>query len=259
MSKEVHLEVVGKNPTLVAGRKLMKNDEYVLGSSGRFELISGYSYHVFFGIVPRPQQSPNLLQENCSVKKIKLDDYVTEGVAAVVPAVYDVRQCDTLIIICYGPQNYSKNIAAFDLDSTIIETASGKKFAKDYTDWKLMINVKRKLGELHRAGYRIVFFTNQAGIPKGKPTKDDFAKKINSIAKAVNVPLLVLAATRQDMYRKPCMGMWNHLIDHENGNVKPEASNCFYVGDAAGRLAEWKRGMYIHVRIYKINIQVSIL
>ena len=239
-SKQVHCKVIGKNSTLVAGKTLTKNDDCVLGCNSSFELICGYRYHIFFGIAPTTDSFVSsgcveFLGENNPVKRTKL--YIEKFVPAVC-----VYQCGTLIIISYGPQYASTKIAAFDLDGTLIETASGKRFAKDYSDWKLMSSVTQKLKDLFKMGYRIVIFTNQGGIAVGKLNKEDFATKINAIAQKINVPFLVLAATAQDVHRKPCTGMWTHFIKHENGNVLPEISNCFYVGDAAGREAEWKKG-----------------
>ena len=53
-------------------------------------------------------------------------------------------------------------IAAFDMDGTIITTKSGKTFAKDRDDWQLLYpEVPGKLKELNRKGFKIVFLTNQ--------------------------------------------------------------------------------------------------
>ena len=241
-AKQVVLKVIGKNPTLLAGQILMTNGEYMLGPGDTFELVSGYRYHTFFGIIPNlcVPDSAELLQENSPSKRIKFEECLARTTATTVHT--DVHRCDTLLIIRYGPQQVSPKIAGFDLDGTIIETASGKRFAKDSTDWKLRTNVKWKLREIKKSGYKIVIFTNQGGIAKGKLTIEDFTSKLNSIVSTINVPILVLASTAQDIHRKPCIGMWNYLMKFENGNILPELSSCFYVGDAAGRTAEWEKG-----------------
>lgn len=275
-SQEVHLKVVGKNPSRVAGKKLKKGDDYILGAGGRFELISEYSYCIFFGkqlnqqlqlndsitsIDVDPNEEDGPLEEK-SVKRMKLDESLNKGIprcknkssttlesffgvkpSATKQAEPHYHECDTLLIFQYGPQCPSDKIAAFDLDGTLIGTLSGRKFASDHADWKLMPHVKDKLKELHSSGYRIIILTNQGGLPKGKPTKDDFKKKMNAIATELDLPLLVIAASGQDIYRKPCTGMWNHLVEKENGEISPNLSHSFYVGDAAGRSAEWKPGL----------------
>lgn len=275
-SQEVHLKVVGKNPSRVASKKLKKGDEYILGAGGRFELISKYSYCIFFGKRLDQQLQLNDCNtsvgadsteedgslEQKSVKRMKLDDSSNKDMprcknkssttlesffgvkpSATKQAEPHYHECDTLLIFRYGPQCPNDKIAAFDLDGTLISTLSGKKFANDHSDWKLMPRVKDKLKELHRSGHRIVILTNQGGLSKGKPTKDDFKKKMNAIATELDLPLLVMAASDQDVYRKPCTGMWNHIIEKENGEVLPNLSHSFYVGDAAGRSAEWKPGL----------------
>ena len=68
----------------------------------------------------------------------------------------------------FGDPVTSRKIAGYDLDGTLIETASGRKFAKDSKDWKLMPKVVDKLQSLHRDGYKIAILTNQLGISKGK-------------------------------------------------------------------------------------------
>ena len=72
----------------------------------------------------------------------------------------------------------------------------------------------------------------------------DFKQKAEAISHALKVPLLLLAATSKDMYRKPCMAMWEHLTRSENGGFDVDIKESFYVGDAAGREANWKPGQW---------------
>lgn len=197
--------------------------------------MSGCTYHIFFGS-EMPQDPPcqfGILEEDETCKRMKIEDDVKE---------MDYYERETLLVYKYGSQSPSEKIAGFDLDGTIIETASGKKFATNYSDWKLMPNVKQKLQQCHIKGFRIVIFTNQGGMARGKPTKDDFTKKISSIAETLEVPIIVFVAPGQDIYRKPCTGMWSHLLERENLDTEPNLSLCFYVGDAAGREANWRPG-----------------
>ena len=149
---------------------------------------------------------------------------------------------DTLLVFQYGPPTHSAKIAAFDVDGTLIETASGKRFATGPNDWKLMKNVSEKLQSLHDEGFKVVLLSNQLGIIRGKPTKEEFKQKMEGVARKLCVPLLLLAATSRDSYRKPCTGMWEHLVQRENGGVKVEKEVSFFVGDAAGREAGWMPG-----------------
>ena len=42
-------------------------------------------------------------------------------------------------------------------------------------------------------------------------------------------------AKEPDQFRKPEVGMWEHLINTCNGGLKPDMDKSFFVGDAAGR------------------------
>jgi bifunctional polynucleotide phosphatase/kinase len=58
-----------------------------------------------------------------------------------------------------------EKIASFDMDDTIITRKSGAKFPKDANDWLILNDkVSPKIKELYDDGYKIVIFTNQAGI-----------------------------------------------------------------------------------------------
>ena len=105
-----------------------------------------------------------------------------------------------------------------------------------------MTSVVPKLRSLHDDGYKIVIFTDQLGMAKGKPTKPEFRQKMESIITKLEIPTLVIASTANDVYRKPCMGMWEHLIVKENGGIEVDVQKSFYIGDAAGREANWRPG-----------------
>ena len=57
----------------------------------------------------------------------------------------------------------------------------------------------------------MVVFTNQAGIRSGKVKVSDYVHKIESIAAKLGVPLQLFAATGEDLFRKPRVGMWDLL------------------------------------------------
>eukprot|EP01022_Parablepharisma_sp_SALTPOND_P008886 TRINITY_DN1371_c0_g1_i1.p4 TRINITY_DN1371_c0_g1~~TRINITY_DN1371_c0_g1_i1.p4 ORF type:complete len:449 (+),score=64.45 TRINITY_DN1371_c0_g1_i1:17727-19073(+) len=132
----------------------------------------------------------------------------------------------------------SDKIISFDLDGTLIETKSGATFAKNKTDWKLWNSrIPTILKDYLEKGYRVVVFSNQAGLGGGKVKMPDFQEKLDAIQKALGVPLLVVAATQKDEYRKPDKGMWRYFNEKLNGGIKVDLSASYYVGDAAGRPA----------------------
>lgn len=119
-----------------------------------------------------------------------------------------------LKILCF-------QIAAYDLDGTIILTKSGRVFPKDRDDWRIGFpSVKQKLISLIEDGFKIVIFTNQAGIGRGKTKPADFKYKIEKILGELNVPVQVFVATSQNIYRKPAPGMWRILKEKVNTGSK---------------------------------------
>ncbi|XP_072762871.1 uncharacterized protein F21D5.5 isoform X1 [Anoplolepis gracilipes] len=147
-------------------------------------------------------------------------------------------------LLIYTPpfvQHRSK-IAAYDMDGTLIKTKSGLVFPKDCNDWQLLYpDVPGKLKQLHTNGFKIVIFTNQAGLSSGKVKISDFKLKIENIVRKINVPIQVFIAVGRSIYRKPTIGMWESLAK-ENGNITIDKANSFYVGDAAGRPKNWAPG-----------------
>ena len=134
----------------------------------------------------------------------------------------------------------SRKIAAFDLDDTIIKP-SGAKWARSASSWKWWDPcVPGKLKELHRDGFLIVIISNQAVISlKEKDTTSlrNFKLCLASMLPQLDIPLSVYAATGQDKYRKPRIGMWHEMLEDHDLNA-PGAVNheeSVFVGDASGR------------------------
>ncbi|TLD04300.1 uncharacterized protein PgNI_11937 [Pyricularia grisea] len=166
----------------------------------------------------------------------------------------------TLLVAQYSPENYQteppskrRKVAAFDLDGTIIRTASGKKHADGPGDWQWWDPcVPLKLKSLyHEDGYRVVIFSNQGGLtlhpdPKSKGPKntkrtDQFKVKVNSILSKLDIPITLYAATAKDIFRKPRPGMWDEMLDDydlKGTGATPDMEHSFFVGDAGGRTAQ---------------------
>ncbi|KAI9888560.1 MAG: hypothetical protein M1814_006801 [Vezdaea aestivalis] len=157
------------------------------------------------------------------------------------------------------PSRLSKaKIAAFDFDGTLVSTKSGKTHSSQSDDWAWWRpEVPAVLEQLHEDGFHVIVFSNQAGITldegskKSKGTRPTgtgekrlkgFKQKVSTVLGQLDIPVMLLAATERDRFRKPCTGMWDEmLIDyHLNlpGSVDLQAS--FFVGDAGGRVANGK-------------------
>ncbi|KAF1839134.1 PNK3P-domain-containing protein [Decorospora gaudefroyi] len=142
-----------------------------------------------------------------------------------------------------------RRIAAFDFDSTLIKSASGKTFSRDANDWKWWdSSVPGRLKKLHEDGFVVVIVSNQGGIslkPDPKTVKSDqkrladFKAKVTAVLNQLDLPISIYAATSRDEYRKPRTGIWHELL--EDCDLEDTASvdleNSIFVGDAGGREA----------------------
>lgn len=93
-----------------------------------------------------------------------------------------------------------------------------------------------------------MIITNQGSVSlrnNSKTVKSDqrslanFKTKVASVLSHFDFPILLLAATARDCYRKPRIGAWNELLhdqdlDEEDG---ADLQSSFFVGDAGGRAA----------------------
>lgn len=135
-------------------------------------------------------------------------------------------------IYIHNEQPLLNKIAAFDLDSTLIKTKSGKTFPKDEHDWKLFNNnVIPVLTDIIDNGYSIVIISNQLGLSKNKTTIEELTKKLNNIGTALNMNFTSFLASEDDTYRKPRIGIFEYIKNNHTIDI----SLSFYCGDAAGR------------------------
>jgi bifunctional polynucleotide phosphatase/kinase len=63
------------------------------------------------------------------------------------------------------------------MDSTLIEPKGKGKFPANRKDWRFLseFNIEKNLKTLHEEGWKIVIFTNQAGIEKSTNFHRPFA------------------------------------------------------------------------------------
>lgn len=98
------------------------------------------------------------------------------------------------------------------------------------------------------SSYSIAIITNQGSVSLRNDPKTiksdqrslaDFKTKITFVLSHFDFPILLLAATARDCYRKPRIGMWKELLedlDLDEGH-NPDLKCSFFVGDAGGRAA----------------------
>ncbi|XP_049322871.1 bifunctional polynucleotide phosphatase/kinase [Astyanax mexicanus] len=153
------------------------------------------------------------------------------------------QQIGNLMLYTAAGVTASSKIAGFDIDGCIITTKSGKVFPTAPDDWRILFpEIQPKLASLLKKGFKVVFFTNQLGIARGKLRPEVFKSKVEDILQTLKLPVQVFVAAGPGIYRKPVIGMWEHLREKANDGVTVDKSQSFYVGDAAGRPVNWAPG-----------------
>ncbi|XP_029442495.1 bifunctional polynucleotide phosphatase/kinase-like isoform X2 [Rhinatrema bivittatum] len=171
----------------------------------------------------------------------------------------------TLMVFNKKGVQASNKIVGFDIDGTIITTKSGKAFAVNVNDWRILYpEVPQKLKDLLKNGFKVVFFTNQLGISRGKLQPKDFRAKAEAILEKLGVPVQVFVATGTGIFRKPVLGMWDFLREKANDGIEVDVEECLYVGDAAGRPANWapdrkKKDFSCSDRLFALNAGLRFL
>ena len=129
-----------------------------------------------------------------------------------------------------------EKIAMFDMDGNLINTKSGKTHAQRASDWMWFDDsVPAKLKEYASNNYVIVIASNQKGVSTGATKLHDLFDKVMDFSTQFDFPLAVMLATHEDIFRKPCIGMWEYYRDNLNDGLEISLADSFYVGDAAGR------------------------
>ena len=64
----------------------------------------------------------------------------------------------------------------------------------------------------------------------------NFKERAAAVLNDLEIPLSVYAATENDEYRKPRLGMWSEFVeDYDLDVTGVDLAQSFFVGDAAGR------------------------
>ncbi|XP_066534133.1 bifunctional polynucleotide phosphatase/kinase [Hoplias malabaricus] len=196
-------------------------------------------------------------------KKVTKNESKSTTTASSVCSQSHWQQISNLMIYTAAGVTGSSKIAGFDIDGCIITTKSGKVFPTSPDDWRILYpEIQPKLATLLKEGFKVVFFTNQLGIARGKLRPEVFKSKVEDILQILKLPVQVFVATGPGIYRKPVIGMWEHLCEKENGGVTVDKSQSFYVGDAAGRPANWapgkkKKDFSCSDRLFALNIDLQ--
>lgn len=255
--QHIKLKVLGLNPSSLNGNVLERNKEYTIMEGDVIEVLhTKYAYEVCFvdekpddnnkenGPIDEKEDGRGIKrklsfpdeQNKPKKRKWKADIFLDAKLPFPDDPQWQSYNRNQLVVFTPVGLKGASKIAAYDMDGTLIATKSGRVFPKDVDDWKIAFpTITNCLKEKVADEYKIVVFTNQAGISKGKTKLGDFKKKIEKIAEALKVPMQVFIATGDSFFRKPLTGMWQALCMFHNDNVELDLVHSYYVGDAAGR------------------------
>lgn len=147
-----------------------------------------------------------------------------------------------------------KKVLFADLDGTLIQTASGKTFAEDCTDFRIRKDVLDKIKCMDNLLF-LHIVTNQGGIPQ-HISKKDFETKLWGIASFIQAYMnsrranvsedgdvevsfdYCMSLDKDNPNRKPNTGMLQALFENKlkwaPSYIKDKA-NILMIGDASGK------------------------
>uniref|UniRef100_A0AAX7T0T6 PNK FHA domain-containing protein n=1 Tax=Astatotilapia calliptera TaxID=8154 RepID=A0AAX7T0T6_ASTCA len=232
---------LGPNPSSLDGEKLGRGQSGKLSHGGTLYLVNqSHPFTLNYSL------SSNGITSSTAQRGLKAADKTKGGTSSKEKEAHlksSWQQFGSLMVYTAAGVKGSDKIAGFDIDGCIITTKSGKVFPTAPDDWKILYpEIQPKLASLLKKGYKVVFFTNQLGIAKGKLRPEVFKSKVEDILVISLSVFQVFVATGPGIYRKPVMGMWNHLCEKANDDVTVDMTQSFYVGDAAGRPENWALG-----------------
>lgn len=108
----------------------------------------------------------------------------------------DLVWIDGLLFVDFGTISNSK-IASFDAGSTLVirdKIGNTNIKSKEWRWWD--VTVPQKLREIHQEGFKIVIFTNQDKITRGKVTIDELKTRFTEIYNELKIPFQVFAALK---------------------------------------------------------------
>lgn len=138
-----------------------------------------------------------------------------------------VSKISNMIIETSGTRPGAK-LAIFDFDGTIVKPNGARPFPKDENDWTwFRPSVRDTIRGYSDQGYQVVIVTDQ--------TKDWKIKMIKTVMKELDIPLIVVVGGEEED-KKPNT---RHFLSKFSDYMERNTSEDFYVGDAAGRVADW--------------------
>lgn len=124
---------------------------------------------------------------------------------------------------------------------TLIVSKSGTLHGEDENDWRWWDeSIPTKLKDLARKKYTIIITSNQGRLTEldgsEAPEAAPFKRKMELIMRDLQIPITLVVACANDIYRKPRPGLWSIIPEVTgNGGRTIDRAQSLVIGDAAGR------------------------
>lgn len=138
------------------------------------------------------------------------------------------------IYLFRGGGDPNTEMAAFDVDGTIIKPTGRGNIPKKHDDWQFWsIWTKVKLSQAVDKK-RFVMFTNQNGVALGLVSLDTIKLRLELMSKSLKIPCTIFVSINKDSFRKPNTGMFELFEKAFNDSKLIDRKQSFYCGDAVG-------------------------
>jgi len=136
--------------------------------------------------------------------------------------------------------NKKTSICFIDLDGTLINTKSKKKFPVNKDDWELNLKTLSYVKSLKNKGYKLIVVTNQAGIESGIVKEKDFKLKLKNIQAYIGFSFddIVIAKKKTSLYRKPLSNLLVKRLSLKFG-WDIDKTTSVMIGDAGNKPSDW--------------------
>lgn len=162
------IKFIGKSPSSLNGFVIKSTEVYEARENDLLQLLYNGEYNYLVTFLSTTENGSSNKRKNEHEIDTEFDNHIKKKIK--VPA--ETAESNWEMIengLCYMYTKKgvvgSDKIAAYDMDGTLIKTMSGNVFPKNIDDWQMLYSeVVGKLQTLNKEGYKIVVFTNQAGI-----------------------------------------------------------------------------------------------
>lgn len=178
------IKFVGKSPASLNGFVIKSTEVYEARENDLLQLLYNGEYNYLVTFLSSTENGSTNKRKSETDIDSEFDNHIRKKIKVPTEAAeskWDMIENGLCYMYTKKGVLASDKVAAYDMDGTLIKTMSGNVFPKNIDDWQMLYSeVVGKLKTLSKEGYKIVVFTNQAGITtKNTPIADIKVSSIN--------------------------------------------------------------------------------